>query len=163
MSSHIPDELRQFVIDRAQNRCEYCGLSQSGQAATFHVDHILPTSAGGKTDTDNLALACVGCSLHKAARIAVQDPLTLDWVPIFHPRQDNWQTHFQWDDVQIIGLTPTGRASLVGGVKGLDSPYSYAVNSGPYEFHYEWQFSINPGVYNGQFGGRQDLEWLRTK
>ena len=48
MSSYIPDELRQHVIDRAQNRCEYCGLSQLGQAATFHVDHIFPVSAGGK-------------------------------------------------------------------------------------------------------------------
>ena len=89
MSSYIPDELRQHVIDRAQNRCEYCGLSQLGQAATFHVDHIFPVSAGGQTSPENLALACVGCSLHKSARSIVPDPLTGELVPIFHPRQDN--------------------------------------------------------------------------
>lgn len=38
----IPDDLRQLVIKRAQSRCEYCGLSQHGQAATFHIDHIVP-------------------------------------------------------------------------------------------------------------------------
>ena len=58
MSSYIPADLRQLVIVRAQNHCEYCGLSQQGQAATFHIDHILPIASGGATAEDNLALAC---------------------------------------------------------------------------------------------------------
>jgi hypothetical protein len=112
MSSHIPEDLRRFVVNRAENRCEYCGLSQRGQAATFHVDHIFPVSAGGQTASDNLALACVGCSLHKAARVTVPDPLTNELIPIFHPRQETWSTHFQWDGVRVEGLTQTGRATL---------------------------------------------------
>lgn len=36
--TYIPDDLRQLVVSRAQNRCEYCGWSQLGQAATFHAD-----------------------------------------------------------------------------------------------------------------------------
>lgn len=36
--TYIPDDLRQLVVSRAQNRCEYCGLSHLGQAATFHGD-----------------------------------------------------------------------------------------------------------------------------
>lgn len=32
----IPASLRRLVIQRAGDRCEYCGLSQAGQAATFH-------------------------------------------------------------------------------------------------------------------------------
>lgn len=55
--------LRRTVTARASNRCEYCGLSAVGQAATFHVDHILPQAAGGLTVSENLALACIHCSL----------------------------------------------------------------------------------------------------
>ena len=62
----IPNSLRQLVIQCAKDRCEYCCLSQAGQAATFHIDHIIPVVAGGATTSDNLALACVSCSLRKA-------------------------------------------------------------------------------------------------
>ncbi len=65
---YIPDRLRQLVIERANNRCEYCGLAQVGQAATFHVDHVIPIAAGGETVEENLALACVSCSLRKGAK-----------------------------------------------------------------------------------------------
>lgn len=88
--SYLSDDLRQIVINRAQNRCEYCGLSQQGQAATFHIDHIFPISAGGQSTDENLALACVGCSLHKAARLTAPDPETGNNMPLFHPRQDEW-------------------------------------------------------------------------
>lgn len=47
--AYISDSLRAGVIDRAHNRCEYCGLSQVGQVATFHIDHVTPVSAGGET------------------------------------------------------------------------------------------------------------------
>ncbi len=52
----------------------YCGLSQEGQEATFHVDHVVPVNAGGPDTGDNLALACVSCSLRKAARQTAVDP-----------------------------------------------------------------------------------------
>ena len=55
---YIPAELRQLVIQRAAGRCEYCRLSQEGQEATFHIDHVIPVSAGGQTVAENLALAC---------------------------------------------------------------------------------------------------------
>lgn len=61
--SDIPPSLRDQVVLRAGNRCEYCGLSQVGQEAAFHVDHVVPRVAGGPTELDNLALACVSCSL----------------------------------------------------------------------------------------------------
>lgn len=74
--SSIPFSLRQLVSQRADNRCEYCGISQVGQVATFHIDHIVPLVAGGQTSADNLALACVSCSLRKGARQRLEDPLT---------------------------------------------------------------------------------------
>ncbi|MGM3305295.1 HNH endonuclease [Anabaena sp. WFMT] len=33
-----------------KNKCEYYCLSQAGQAATFHIDHIIPVVAGGATN-----------------------------------------------------------------------------------------------------------------
>lgn len=87
-------------------------LSQAGQEATFHVDHVIPIAAGGKTVLENLALACVSCSLRKAARQKVIDPETGNEVPIYKPRHDIWRQHFRWDGLYLIGLTTTGRATV---------------------------------------------------
>lgn len=38
----VPAHLARAVRKRARNRGEYCGLSQVGQEATFHVAHIIP-------------------------------------------------------------------------------------------------------------------------
>jgi 5-methylcytosine-specific restriction endonuclease McrA len=70
----IPARLRRIVLRRAAGRCEYCGLSQEGQEATFHIDHITPVVASGPTVANNLALACVSCSLRKGARQTAPDP-----------------------------------------------------------------------------------------
>jgi hypothetical protein len=53
----------------------------------FHVDPITPVVANGSTTAENLALACVSCSLKKTVRPSVPDPETLAIVPIFHPCQ----------------------------------------------------------------------------
>jgi len=108
--STIPASLRRLVIQRASDRCEYCGISQIGQVATFHIDHIVPVVAGGETVAENLALACVSCSLRKGARQALTDPQTGEVVSCFNPRQQVWKEHFAWDGVQLVGLTATGRA-----------------------------------------------------
>jgi hypothetical protein len=110
--SHIPAQLRRLVIERAVSRCEYCRLSQEGQEATFHVDHILPTAVGGKTIAENLALACVSCSLRKAARRNAIDPQTGSEVPLYNPRSDDWRNHFKWEGEYVDGITPTGRATV---------------------------------------------------
>ncbi len=108
----IPAYLRRLVIRRAAERCEYCRLSQTGKEATFHLDHILPVAAGGATAANNLALACVSCSLRKGARQFAPDPFNGQIVPLYHPRLNNWSDHFRWDDVTLLGLTPTGRATV---------------------------------------------------
>jgi hypothetical protein len=102
-----------LVIARAGNRCEYCCLAQEGQEATFHIDHIVPFSVGGATEEENLALACVSCSLRKAARQQAVDPESGQSVPLYNPRQDSWHDHFRWNGALLIGLSPTGRATLV--------------------------------------------------
>ncbi len=110
--SDIPARLQRLVRRRAAERCEYCGLAQAGQEATFHIDHILPVAAGGTAISSNLALACVSCSLRKGARRTASDPESGIDTPLFHPRQDVWQQHFQWEEVRVFGLTATGRATV---------------------------------------------------
>jgi hypothetical protein len=31
---------------------------------------------------------------------------------LFHPRTENWNDHFRWDGVVVVGLSPTGRATV---------------------------------------------------
>jgi hypothetical protein len=109
----LPATLREQIIRRADQRCEYCKLSQLGQEAAFHIDHVHPRSKGGTTTIENLALACVACSLHKAAKDSAVDPDTGQIVALFNPRLQIWSDHFQWDSVVLVGRTPTGRATAV--------------------------------------------------
>jgi len=127
VSEGIPAALRRSVVERAAGRCEYCRLSQEGQEATFHVDHVVPRIAGGSTDSDNLALACVSCSLRKAARRWVRDPDSGEEVPFFNPRQDSWDEHFRWEDVLLVGVTAVGRATI--GALQLNRPLILAIRS----------------------------------
>lgn len=110
--SDISASLHAQVVLRAGGRCEYCRLAQSGQEAAFHIDHVVPRSASGPTASDNLALACVSCSLRKWSRQKFTDPESAEEVPLFNPRTQEWAAHFDWDDERIVALTPTGRATL---------------------------------------------------
>lgn len=113
MSSDIPRALDHAVRVRAGHRCEYCRLAQDGQEATFHVDHVLPRALGGETESGNLALACVSCSLRKGAAAEGFDPETGASAPLFHPRRQAWQDHFHLDlDASLSGLTAEGRATV---------------------------------------------------
>jgi hypothetical protein len=110
--SDISPALHAEVVRRAGNRCEYCGLSQLGQEATFHIDHVLPRAAEGPTVVDNLALACVSCSLRKWANQTATDPETGEIVHLFNPRSQLWAEHFRWEGIRVVPLTATGRATV---------------------------------------------------
>ena len=110
----VPSALKRAVFQRARGRCEYCGLAQAGQEARFHVDHVHPLAEGGATELQNLALACVSCSLRKGARRRMADPQTGKLAAVFHPRRQAWSHHFQWKGCRVVGLTATGRATVEG-------------------------------------------------
>ena len=110
--STIPASLHRLVIQRAQERCEYCKLSQASQEASFHIDHIRPRAAHGSTTLENLALACVSCSLRKAAKETAVDPSTGEPQPLFNPRTQSWVDHFRWDGGKASPLTSTARATV---------------------------------------------------
>jgi len=88
-------------------------LLQIGQAAVFHINHIVPKSRGGVTEDANLALQCPYCSLRKSAKLDSVDPQSGDIVPLFHPLKNRWQQHFTLDeDGKCRGLTAIGRATV---------------------------------------------------
>jgi hypothetical protein len=113
MSELIPSSLARQAVARAEEACEYCKLPQWSQEATFHIDHIQPRADGGETIADNLALACVSCSLKKSARIQALDPRSMRFVSLFHPRKDRWSDHFRWTrSWRLMGRTAKGRATI---------------------------------------------------
>src|SRR5436305_437272 len=67
-----------------------------------------PVSMAGPTSVANLALARHRCNLRKGPNLTAIDPLTLDVVPLFHPRSGNWSDHCLFESERIIGLTAVG-------------------------------------------------------
>ena len=110
----ISEALRNAVRERAKGRCEYCLTSEALSGIRCQTDHIIPRSRGGPTTADNLCLACAACNGHKHARTHAIDPVSATEVPFFNPRRQQWHEHFSWstDGTEIIGQTPTGRATI---------------------------------------------------
>jgi hypothetical protein len=105
--------IRELVRRRAGEQCEYCRLPQAAvPLAPFHVEHIIAKQHGGDDESANLALACDRCNLHKGPNLTSIDPNTGDIAPLFHPRRDSWGDHFRCDTGEIVGLTPSGRATV---------------------------------------------------
>jgi hypothetical protein len=105
--------LRSLVRRRAGDCCEYCRLPQSASRfVCFHVEHVIARQHGSATHADNLALACSSCNFHKGPNIVSLDPQSGELVPLFHPRRDRWADHFAWQGALLVGLTPTGRATV---------------------------------------------------
>jgi hypothetical protein len=103
---------RTLVVSRAGNRCEYCQLPQEGYEVTFHVEHTFALQHTEDDDPENLALSCTKCNRKKGPNLSGLDPLSQLVVPLFHPRRDEWTEHFRWNGPLVIGLTPTGRATI---------------------------------------------------
>ena len=59
---YISIKLRRRVMRAAEDRCEYCRVSQDMTLATFHLDHIIPQIAGGATVFENLCFSCPFCN-----------------------------------------------------------------------------------------------------
>ena len=106
--------IRRKVIFRADGFCEYCRSNSKFAESPYDVEHILPKSKGGKSELENLALACHGCNLFKAAKTEFFDSVSDKNVRLFNPRTDVWHNHFGWtsDFSEIIGLTAIGRATI---------------------------------------------------
>jgi 5-methylcytosine-specific restriction endonuclease McrA len=108
----VPEDLSRAVRARAKGSCQYCRMHETLQGATFHIEHIIPLCQRGRSDLENLALACPGCNLHKASRVTANDPVTREEVRLFHPIRQHWAEHFRFHGCQVEGLTEVGAEPL---------------------------------------------------
>lgn len=112
---YIPLALRRQVREDAGHRCGYCLSDEALTGMPLSFDHIIPRSAGGATERENLWLVCRPCNEFKGSQTHAIDPETGETVPLFNPRKQDWNEHMAWsaDGTRIIGLTPIGRATIV--------------------------------------------------
>lgn len=120
--------LEQQVWARAARRCEYCHVPQSVYLTPFQIDHVIALKHAGPTATENLALACFHCNLHKGPNIAGIDPTTSKLTRLFHPRQDDWMNHFALNrNGTIEGTTDVGRTTVA--VLNMNEPIVVTVRA----------------------------------
>ncbi len=114
MSRYISQDVREEVKQRAGACCEYCYSQEFFSADSFTLDHIIPYSKGGSNEADNLAYACQGCNRRKYIHRKARDPKSWKKVPLYHPRNHEWEEHFRWteDYLEIVGISATGRATV---------------------------------------------------
>jgi hypothetical protein len=115
MSIYLAAELRQQLQEADDQRCAYCQTTQANSGYPMVVDHVVPGSKGGNTEFDNLCFACHRCNEFKGATTALEDPLSGETTPLFHPRRQTWPEHFTWDaaGIRIVGVTAVGRVTVI--------------------------------------------------
>ncbi len=112
---YISPEKRKYVKERANGLCEYCQYpARYAQPVSFQIEHIFPFSQGGDSTVENLAYSCSGCNLHKSKKLEAIDPQSSETVPLFHPRRNRWEDHFEWNETAtcVVGKTAVGRATV---------------------------------------------------
>lgn len=70
---------RRNLFKRDGMKCQYCGCKPGSNELT--VDHIIPSSIGGKSTWENCVLACVDCNGRKANRTPEQANMKLRKKP----------------------------------------------------------------------------------
>ena len=78
----------------------------------LHVEHIKARKHGGDDSELNLAFACDRCNFSKGSNLSGIDSESDEIVPLFNPRTQSWTDHFAMQGVTIVGMTPTGRATV---------------------------------------------------
>lgn len=111
MSRHISETLRQFVIKRAKNICEYCLIDIDDTWLGAEVDHIISVKHGGATRRRNLACTCQPCNRNKGSDLGSIFWPSGQLVRFFNPRTDHWADHFELDGAMIKPLTEIGEVT----------------------------------------------------
>jgi len=109
--ARISPGLRKEVRERAKGCCEYCLLPEEQAFFPYEPDHIIATKHRGKSNTDNLALACFDCNRFKGSDIASIDPVSGELIPLFNPRSQDWSEHFRIAGSRIEPRTAIGRVT----------------------------------------------------
>lgn len=56
--------VRELIFTRDGTECRACGTEKN-----LHIDHVVPRSAGGSDDLNNLQVLCGSCNSRKGAKI----------------------------------------------------------------------------------------------
>lgn len=82
-----------FIRDRS--RCQYCGVYRSQRE--LNLDHVVPTSRGGRSTWENVVVACLPCNTRKGNRTPAEAHMKLirpPKRPIAHPLlRSRWIGH----------------------------------------------------------------------
>jgi hypothetical protein len=115
MTAYISVELQRRIRVRFGNACAYCRTAEHLTATSFEFEHIMPRSAGGLTEFENLCLSCPMRNRYKSDQNSGIDPQSHQSSPLFHPHHDRWEDHFAWgkDGTELIGATAKGRATVI--------------------------------------------------
>ncbi len=111
-AASISATLRQFIFERASERCEYCLYPQELSLLSFEIEHIISGKHGGESNIENLAFACPFCNRYKGTDLGSLDPETEDLTPFYNPRKQKWSEHFSLENALITPLTPEGRVTV---------------------------------------------------
>ena len=111
---YISADIDRRVRWRWRHRCGYCLSPQRLVMVRLEIEHIIPVAKGGGRMESNLWLSCPLCNRFKADRTSAPDVDSGTEVSLFNPRIQRWSEHFRWseDGIRVIGLTPTGRATV---------------------------------------------------
>jgi 5-methylcytosine-specific restriction endonuclease McrA len=71
---------RRNILIRDNHECQYCGKTCTGKDAT--LDHVLPSSRGGKSTWENIVLACAKCNNKKDDRTPREANMKLSKEPV---------------------------------------------------------------------------------
>lgn len=71
---------RENVYARDHGQCQYCSRKVARSEATY--DHVVPRSQGGKTNWENIVIACVPCNQAKGGRTPEQARMALRTTPL---------------------------------------------------------------------------------
>lgn len=71
---------RENVYTRDKGRCQYCSCKVARPEATY--DHVLPRAQGGKTEWENIVIACMGCNQKKGNRTPAVAKMALLSTPV---------------------------------------------------------------------------------
>lgn len=70
---------RRTVMARDQYTCQYCGAMPPRTELT--LDHVLPRSRGGRTEWENMVVACRACNQKKGNRTPREAQMLLKRAP----------------------------------------------------------------------------------
>ncbi len=112
MASDISQSLRDFVKQRANDRCEYCLIPDVAALHPHEIEQILPRKHSGESISENLAWGCWRCNRHKGTDFGSIDSETGSVTLFFNPRTQIWIEHFSLDGTTIRPLTAEARVTL---------------------------------------------------